>query len=491
MRLEDRFLAALADHGEELAIVQSSRSWTFAEVDTLARHWAEQLRAQDGGYPAAVAVLAGRNATGYIGVLTALYAGAIFVPLNPTFPPSRNASMMIASGVEALIVDIGVSHDLVAAILADYQVPVLWADPNSRVPAGATQLSQRGSEIAYVLFTSGSSGAPKGVPISHANVDAFLNAAIAHYPMTPPNRSAQTCDLTFDLSLASLFLAWSQGCAIVPTSLFAMADPGTFVARYGITTWISVPSAIGLAIDAGRLDPGCLPGLQLSMFCGEALTVEAATAWARAAPNSAVINNYGPTEVTMFCTTFTFRLGDPVKGPTVPIGKAFEGVAVAVVDPDGRPANIGELLLQGAQMFSGYLDPSYNDMAFTEGQASGRWYRTGDLVKWGVDGLTYISRLDDQLQVGGFRIEPGEVEQTIRTSLGVTTAVAVQRKNMIVAFVSPSPKSGPKEPLVRLAEVLPDYMCPKRLVVVDEPRLNANGKIDRGYYKERAAELNS
>ncbi|RAL30923.1 AMP-binding protein [Rhodococcus sp. AQ5-07] len=490
MRLEDRFLAALANHRDEPAIVEPNRSWSFAEVDALARHWAGQLRSQDGSRPAAVAVLSGRSATGYIGALAALYADSIFVPINPMFPAVRNASMMTATGVGMLIADVTASRELVAAILAVHPVPVLWVDLSAQVPVSAAELDQRRSEIAYVLFTSGSSGTPKGVPISHANVDSFLNAALARYPMSPPDRSAQTCDLTFDLSLASLFLAWAQGCAIVPASIFAMADPAKFVARYGITTWVSVPSAIGLANDAGRLDPGCLPGLRISIFCGEALTVDAAVAWSRAAPNSAVINNYGPTELTMFCTAFTFRSDYPVDGPTVPIGHSFEGVEVAVVDTAGRPADTGELLLRGGQMFGGYLDPSHNEMAFTDAEApGGRWYRTGDLVRSGVDGLTYLGRLDDQLQVGGFRVEPAEVEQMIRTSLGVSTAVAVQRRNMIVAFVSPAPAQSARDPLLLLGDVLPAYMCPKHLVVVDEPRLNASGKIDRGYYKKRATEL--
>ncbi|MFH8899168.1 AMP-binding protein [Streptomyces coeruleorubidus] len=488
MRLEDRFLAVLADHRDEPAIVEPHRSWTFAEVDALARHWAAGLRSRDGSRPAAVAVLAGRSATGCIGVLAALYADAAFVPVNPAFPAVRSAGAMAATGVGVLIADVTADQELVAAILAAHPVPVLWADPNAPVPDSDAGLGRRFSEIAYVLFTSGSSGSPKGVPISHANVDAFLDAAVARYPMGPPDRSALTCDLTFDLALASLFLAWSQGCAIVPASVFAMGDPARFAARYGITVWTSVPSAIGLARDAGSLVPGCLPGLRISMFCGEALTVDAATAWSRAAPGSAVVNNYGPTEVTMFCTAFEFRSDPPLDGPTVPIGHPFEGVEIAVVDADGRPAEAGELLLRGPQMFGGYVDPGQDDGAFTETDApGGRWYRTGDVVRSGVDGLTYIGRRDDQLQVGGFRVEPAELEQAIRALLGVATAVAVQRRNTIVAFVSPAPAA--EDPLLLIEEVLPPYMCPKHLIVVDEPRLNANGKIDRRYYRDRATEL--
>jgi non-ribosomal peptide synthetase component F len=381
----------LTEHRDEPALVESDRSWTFGEVDSLARSWAGQLHPLVGHRPSAVGVLAGRGATGYVGALAALYAGAVLVPLNPTFPAARNAAMMAATGVDGLIADVGAEPGLLDAIHAAHEVPVLRVDPRATPPAGDVELGPRGGRLAYVLFTSGSSGTPKGVPISHANVDAFLEAAIRRYPMAPPDRLAQTYDMTFDLALASLFLAWSQGCAIVPASVFQMADPARFVARCGITVWASVPFAIALAADTGSLAPGGLPGLRLSMFCGEALTIEAAATWSAAAPGSAVINNYGPTELTMFCTAHTFRPDRSPDGPTVPIGHPFEQVEVAVVDADGRPAGTGELLLRGAQMFGGYLDPRDDEGAFTgEDSPGGRWYRTGDLVSLGQDGLTHL-----------------------------------------------------------------------------------------------------
>jgi amino acid adenylation domain-containing protein len=480
-RLDAWFRDALPGREDATAIVEGDRVWTFGEVDALARDWSARI----GRHGAtAVGVLAGRTASAYVGALAALYHGAVLVPLNPTFPAARTAAMVAATGADVVLVDVATQAELVADVVGRTGAEAIPVDARDEPKPAETIRDAGTGGIAYTLFTSGSSGVPKGVPISHANVSAFLAAATARYPLYASDRLVQAYDMTFDLALASLFLAWSQGCAIVPASVFALADPPRFVNRYGISVWASVPSAITLATDAGRLGPGTLPGLRLSMFCGEALTVDAAAAWAAAAPRSVVDNTYGPTELTMFCTAHTYQPGvDVSTGATVPIGRPFPGVDVLVVAPDGSVADTGELWLGGDQMFRGYLDPELDRAAFAE-VGGVRWYRTGDLVSRGSAGLTHLGRLDDQLQVGGYRVEPAEVEQLIRAVLGVTTAVVVQHGTHLVAFVSPEPADD--RPLVRLAAELPAYMCPKRLVVVDEVRLNANGKVDRGFYRSRA-----
>lgn len=494
MRLEDWFMASLSDHRDAVALIENRHAWTFGDVDLLSRVWATEVRRRLAPGRTAVAVLAGRSAVGYIGALAALRAGAVLVPLNPTFPAARTITMATAAGVGAVIVDASVSADLVDDVRASTGVPVVSVDARKdlgEAPADAGPRHRPGmpTDTAYVLFTSGSSGTPKGVPISHANVSAFLTAAVRRYPMTPDDRMVQAYDMTFDLALASLYLAWAQGCPIVPASVFALADPAKFAAKYGITVWASVPSAIELASAAGKLSPGCLPTLRLSMFCGEAFTVDAASRWTLAAPASTIDNTYGPTELTMFCTAHRWQPQEaPTYAATVPIGAPFEGTEAMVVDAFGQPAPTGELLLRGDQMFAGYLDPRNDEHAFTpEGFSERRWYRTGDLVARGPHGLTHLGRVDDQLQVGGHRVEPAEVEHVIRATLGVTTAIVVQRSTSLVAFVAPAPVEA--QALNRLATVLPAYMCPTRIVGIDELRRNANGKIDRTHYKNQAAAM--
>jgi non-ribosomal peptide synthetase component F len=303
MRLEDWFSASLPAHRDSVALIENQHTWTFGEVDLLSRVWAAEVRRRLAPGRSAVAVLAGRSAVAYIGALAALRADAVLVPLNPTFPAARTITMATAAGIGAVIVDGSVGADLVDEVRAATAVPVVSADARKdlgQAPADEGMQHQPGpaTDTVYLMFTSGSTGTPKGVPISHANVSAFLTAAVRRYPMTPGDCMVQAYDMTFDLALASLFLAWVQGCPIVPASVFGLADPAKFAAKHGITVWASVPSVIELATAAGKLSPGCLPTLRLSMFCGEALTVDAASRWAQAAPASTIDNAYGPTELT-------------------------------------------------------------------------------------------------------------------------------------------------------------------------------------------------
>lgn len=493
MRIEEWFARGLALAADEPAVIEAKRTWTFRDVDTLAQVWDTRLRLySDGERPMVVGVLAGRDVVGYAGALAAFRSGATLVPLNPAFPPARNAMMLAMTGARVLLADEATSSGVIAQMVEGSEIDVVLvnaahdvlAKPEVPVP---TIPSKAQAEAAYVLFTSGSSGVPKGVPITHANVAAFLRAATRRYPLAPPDRMVQAYDMTFDLALASLLLAWSQGCPVVPASVFGLADPARLVARYGITVWASVPSVVELAASNGTLTPGSIPGLRLSMFCGEPLTVDSAEAWRRAAPHSVVENTYGPTEMTMFCTSHTWQRGLDF-GPTVPIGVPFDGVDVLVVDDDGRVASTGELLLRGDQMFGGYLDPQNDVRAFlTLGDPHERWYRTGDLVRRAPEGLVHLGRVDDQMQVGGYRVEPGDVEHVLRATLGVTTAVVVQQGTSLVAFVHPEPRAD--EEVAGVEDHLPSYMCPRKIVVLDKVERNANGKLDRAYYAARASRL--
>jgi amino acid adenylation domain-containing protein len=351
-------------------------------------------------------------------------------------------------------------------------------------------------DVAYLLFTSGSTGRPKGVPVTHGNVLHFLDAAQARYGITSEDRLTQTFDQTFDLSVFDLFMAWSNGatlCAFSPVDLLA---PIGFVNKLGITVWFSVPSVAAQMRKRKTLNPGSMPTLRWSLFCGEALPRESAKAWQLAAPNSIVENLYGPTELTIAC--FVHRW-DSLSSPgmcvneLVPIGRPLPGLVALVFGDDGRPAPLGtagELCVSGPQTTPGYwrdvdkttekyqhLDVAVND--------SRRFYRTGDRVmKTENEEYVFFGRIDNQVKILGHRVELGEVEAALQRYPGVIEVAALPWPFIegaaigLVAFVTGT-QIDPEGMKGAASQVLPAYSVPHTIHVRSSMPLNANGKIDR------------
>ena len=190
-------------------------------------------------------------------------------------------------------------------------------------------------DLAYLLFTSGSSGRPKGVPVTHRNIRSFLDTNLARYRFTPQDRLSQTFDQTFDLSMFDLFMAWESGASVCVVQPIELLAPARAVERLGISVWFSVPSVANRLLDQAALLPGSLPGLRWSLFCGEALPRATAEAWQAAAPGSVLENLYGPTELTVACAVYRWDDGHSpaqcVNG-VVPIGRIYPGLAFRVLD---------------------------------------------------------------------------------------------------------------------------------------------------------------
>jgi amino acid adenylation domain-containing protein len=351
-------------------------------------------------------------------------------------------------------------------------------------------------EVAYLLFTSGTTGRPKGVAVSHRNVLHYVAAIQTRYGLTGDDRCSQTFDQTFDLAVHDLFVSWSAGACVYAMQPIELLAPVRFVQKHGLTVWFSVPSAAVLAAQKGMLKPGSMPSLRHSLFCGEPLLDGTAQRWQAAAPNSALDNLYGPTELTIACFAYRWTAqrspGEAYNG-IVPIGRPLSGLGAVVVDdrmaavPEG---DAGELLVCGPQTSPGYWqDPErtaerFVDLAVSPTQTF-RFYRTGDRVRRTTNGdYVYVGRTDNQIKVLGFRVELGEIESVLVQDAGALQAVAAGwpiedgRTTGIVAFVSGT--TMPPEEIVRVAaRKLPSYMVPSQVHVVAEMPLNANGKIDR------------
>jgi len=468
-------------------------------------------------------VFAYRSDVAYAGTLAALFAGAAFVPLNPTFPPDKTRAMIAQADLDAIIIDrscaahitnvlagmsvpLLLTPELESPRFEAVDIPVLDAAELKRTAAQGNMPPLTGEDVAYLLFTSGSTGAPKGVPVTNANAVYFMEVMSERYGITENDRFSQTFDQTFDLSVFDLFMAWSNGACVHSMSTIELLAPTKFINRNELTVWFSVPSLPAQMIRRNTLTLASMPSLRWSLFCGEPLPVRTAQLWQAAAPNSIVENQYGPTELTIAC--FVHRW-DPEKSPAicqndvVPIGRPYPGLAALLVDenlkpvPHGEP---GELCVTGPQTSPGYWrDPVKTVERFVQLPVSEhetrRFYRTGDrVVRLDTGEYIFLGRADYQIKVLGHRVELGEVEAALRYDTVVEHAVALGwplnqlSAEAVIAFVSGTSLDEQKL-LERAREVLPPYAVPQKLFLVDHMPLNANGKVDRRALQQQAADF--
>jgi amino acid adenylation domain-containing protein len=497
------------------AIDVGGRELTYQQLANRAKRLAAKLQAT--AMPGAVpltAVFAYRSETAYAAVLGALMAGHGYVPLNRTFPIDRTRLMLQKSTCRSVIVDAG-SESQLERLVSDLATPLVIICPDradvtdlaTKFPAhriiGENDLAHAEEwrpvdvaldSIAYLLFTSGSTGQPKGVMVSHANVLHYVDYVTRRYDFTSDDRVSQTFDLTFDLSAHDMFVAWETGaCVCCPTQKQSI-KPGAFINDARLTAWFSVPSTAVFMRRFGVLKPGMYPRLRLSLFCGEALPVEIVRHWALAAPSSVIENIYGPTELTIGSTAYRW---DETKSPDeceqgiVPIGQPFDGMRALIVDEQLREAEDGidgELLMSGPQLSLGYWqDEAKTRQAFVRvAGKNGIYYRTGDRVRRSAINklLVYLGRLDKQIKVLGHRVELGEIEAVIRQLTGLEAVVAIgwpateSGAHGIEVFLE-ADRFDTKALALQLKEKLPVYMLPRDILVLDRFPLNANGKYDK------------
>jgi amino acid adenylation domain-containing protein len=518
--LRSGFLASCRKSPDAAALVLQGRTRTYGDLESAARTWAAAICDRLGRAPERVGVFGQRSEVAFAGTLAALLSGAAFVPLNRTFPAERTRVMIEAADLDAIIVDQGSASQLDGILPSLRRAPLVLRPEDggsSTHGSSGTVLGSRElaatrpltslppvlpDETAYLLFTSGSTGTPKGVPVTHANVLHFIDVMTARYGIGSEDRFSQTFDQTFDLSVFDLFVAWERGaCVCVPQPLELIA-PTNFVNRHGLTVWFSVPSIPALMRKKGFLKPGIFPTLRLSLFCGEPLPVESAEAWQAAAPQSILENLYGPTELTIACLLHRWdppsSLELAVNG-MVPIGRPYPGLGVVLLDEELRPVEgdgPGELCVSGPQTVPGYWrDGERTAERFisvpVSDSTSVRVYRTGDrAARLRTGDYAYLGRVDHQIKVLGHRLELGEVEAALRRDPKVVEAVALGwpveegTAQGIVAFVSGA-EIEPSGLLDMVRTLLPDYMVPRELRLIETMPLNPNGKIDRNALREQ------
>jgi len=489
-RAGSRILKVARDHPYRTALIVDGETWSYAELLAAAQDIAQQFpRSSAGEAQAVTAVMAHRHISSYAGILAARLAGHAYVPINVNHPCQRNATIFRNSAANQIICGARAAekwHNIsTSAEPAIEAVPVIaCGDRKSDYDLDASDIWQQNggretsiTDLAYILFTSGSTGNPKGVPIRNSELEAYLAAAGPLLDPRPDDRFSQTFDLTFDLSVHDLFICWENGATLVVPSEKQLRMPSSYVVEQGITCWFSVPSLAYQMRLQEDLTPGAFPDLRHSIFCGEALPTVVAKEWAQAAPNSVVENWYGPTEATIACSRYTIT-DAPIPDDTVPIGKAFPGMELLIQD--------GELLLAGRQVAGGYLnDPEKTAASFitlADGKAA---YRSGDRAELGEDGnMRFLGRVDNQVKVRGYRIELGEIESALRQASKGLNSVALAwpggaeiATTVVAALETDVADTVSIRNAVRAQ--LPDYMVPSMIFCVPQFPKNASGKMDR------------
>lgn len=491
-----------------LALSVGATDLTYRELAARASAIATWLDQREGQPASRVGILAARSWEAYAGLLGACWHGAAYVPLNPRLPETRLAWLLEFIGLDALIVDAqglerlsgsvarACPHHILAPAVHAPGAPAglagtvcgseaLAGDHPLREPAG-----RDAADLAYIIFTSGTTGTPKGVMVSNGNVAAFLAALRERYAFGPADRVAQANELSFDNSVFDVFNAWSSGASLHVVPATQAMGPLRFIESRDLTVWFSVPSTAIFMQRMKMLVPGALPSLRYSAFAGEALPVATAWAWRAAAPNSILDCLYGPTETTVVCTgdRFSDAVHTTESRGIVSIGKPFPGMEARVLDgslnivPQGSP---GELAFSGSQVARGYFrnaEQSADRFRLLDGNI---WYLTGDLAYQDPEGrYHHLGRTDNQVKVNGYRVELEEVEAHLRMVCG-TDSVAVVAWPMehgtasgLVAFVS-GVEAGPGEIREGMKARVPAYMVPSRVHSLPALPANANGKCDR------------
>ncbi|CPW28879.1 Probable peptide synthetase NRP [Mycobacteroides abscessus] len=409
---------------ETVALVCRDRSWTYRELDQITNRIAHLLAGNGAGPGEVVGLLVPRSGEAIIGLLAILKTGAAYLPIDPAHPDERIKFMVSDAGPVAVLTtaDLGSRFEGLDVGVIEIDDPLIDGQPSSALPAPEPD------DLAYMTYTSGTTGVPKAVAVTHHNVTQLVDAVRADLPARPGEVWSQWHSLVFDVSVWEIWGALLHGgrLVVVPESVASSPDDlHELLISEKVSVLCQTPSA------AGMLSPERLESTTL-IVAGEACPPELVDRWATS--GRTMINAYGPTEATIYAA----MSGPLTPGSGVaPIGSPVPGAALFVLDKWLRPAPegvVGELYVAGNGVAPGYAHRSgltaSRFLACPFGGPGSRMYRTGDLVQWGEDGqLQYLGRADEQVKIRGYRIELGEIQAALSRLDGVEQAVVIARED--------------------------------------------------------------
>ncbi|MGH7568801.1 MAG: amino acid adenylation domain-containing protein [Gemmatimonadales bacterium] len=515
--LQREITAQAARRPDALAIVHPGERLTYGELEEESNRLARLLRDAGCARGDRVCLLLPKGPAVVVAILGVLKADAVWVPLDPASPPARIRKVITSCDCRWILAaeaGVGVLDELFedAEFAAGHAVGWLSAagaearrfrpaftraDVAAYSPAPVA-CANGPDDAAHLLFTSGSTGIPKGVIITHRTVLHFVRWARGYFGTSPGDRVSWHPPLHFDLSTFDLFGTLGAGASLYPVPPELSLLPhrlAEFIRSAQLTQWFSVPSVLNYMAKFDAVRPGDFPSVRRLLWCGEVLPTPTLIYWMQRLPHAVFTNLYGPTETTIASSYYTVPACPTDERADIPIGRACPGEELLVLDDQLRPVapgEIGDLYIAGAGLSPGYWrDEEKTRLAFLPspfGGARDRIYRTGDLARIGADGLvTYVGRADTQIKSRGYRIELGEIETALH-SLGILRECAVvavptegfEGMAICCAYV---PNAADGVPPARLregiAQIVPNYMLPSRWQDLDALPKNVNGKIDR------------
>ena len=501
------------------AVVTGDSMLTYVELDTLATQLARLLRTAGCQRFDRVALLMPTSPQAMVGLLGIYKADCIYVPLDTASPVSRlkkilescdNQWVLAAGPVTPLLREL-LQDDLWRRRLrigwleherpADVDVEFTWADV-AAAPSTPIATENRSHDPSHILFTSGSTGVPKGVVLTHANVITFIDWATKYFGMDSTDRACVHPPLHFDMSMLDIFSMMAVGgqLHLIPRDLNPLPQAlAEFIRTSELTQWFSVPPVMNYLAKFDAVRPNDFPALRRVLWCGDVLPTPVLMHWMQRLPHAQFTNLYGPTEAAIASSYYTVPECPTDPRAAIPIGEACAGEELLVLDDALRslPAGeTGDLHISGAGVAAGYWrDPERTAAVFMRHpqREQERLYKTGDLARVGDDGLIYfLGRRDFQIKSRGYRIELGEIETAVNAIPGIQECAVVavgtpafEGLSICCAYVL-TPGAALTPAIIRreLSRLLPPYMLPARWQAFERFPRNASGKIDRRSLKE-------
>jgi amino acid adenylation domain-containing protein len=519
--LQEGLTSQAESRGSAIAVVHQNSRVTYDELDRKSTQLAYLLKDVGCQRGDRVCILMPKSPTAIVGILGALKADCAYVPIDPQSPAQR-VRKVIDQCEPKVVLGAGQVGPLLEEVAAEDSGPgwpalgwlgserpqtdrlhVLFTDADyAGYSTGPRQYGNSPDDPAYIMFTSGSTGVPKGVVITHASVGHYLRWAIKYFGLTSSDKMSSHPPLHFDLSVMDIFGAVTAGAELhlVPHELNLVPNKMIeFMRSATLTHWFSVPSLLNYMAKVDVVKPNDCPALKRILWCGEVFATPALIYWMTRLPHVAFTNLYGPTETTIASSYYTVPACPHDESQSIPIGHPCEGEELLVLDEQRHPVpagRIGDLYIKGVGLSPGYWrDVDKTRAVFlSDPKDQVRLYKTGDLARLGPDGLVYFhGRADTQIKSRGYRIELGEIEAALHglPMLQESAVVAVEGGELegVMICCAYVPAEGhvvtPAAVKHSLRSAVPPYMIPSRYRAFDQLPKNPSGKIDRPQLREQ------